>query len=101
MKPEDLSNIQVSLLKTPYQEIAWFFARVTGQDSTTTIHWLALYILHFTVHEQEIFDWAKIISGEISSQLSNFEKNKRFYMSSYLIFSITYCHVFKGLSVGR
>jgi hypothetical protein len=77
------------------------FSRVTGQESTTTIPRLALYILYFTVHEQAIFDWAKIISGEISSQLSNFKKNKRFYMSSYLIFSITYCHVFKGLSIGK
>jgi hypothetical protein len=101
MMPEDLSNIQVSLLKNPYREITWIFSRVAGQESTTTIPRLALYILHFTVHEKEIFDWEKIISQEISFQLSNFKKNKKFYMSSYLIFAITYCHVFKGLNLGR
>jgi hypothetical protein len=98
---EDLSNIQVSSLKNPYKEIAWLFTRVTGQESTTTIPRLSLYILYFTVHEKEIFDWVKIISIEISSQLANFKENKRFYMSSYLIFAITYCHVFKGLSIRR
>jgi hypothetical protein len=30
--PEDLSNIQVNLLKNPYKEIAWFFMRITGHD---------------------------------------------------------------------
>jgi hypothetical protein len=29
MIPKDLSNIQVILLKNPYQEIAWIFSRVT------------------------------------------------------------------------
>ena len=43
----------------------------------------------------------KIISIEISSQLSNFKKEKKFYMASYLIFSITYFHVFKGLTIGK
>jgi hypothetical protein len=47
--PQDLSRIQVSSLKDPYREIAWIFTRITGQDSTTTIPRLALYILHFTV----------------------------------------------------
>ena len=98
---EDLFNIHARLLKKPYREIAWLFTRVIGQDSTTTIPRLAIYILHFTVHEQVIFNWEKNIYGEIYSQLSNFKKNKRFYTSSYLIFVITYCHVFKGLSVGR
>jgi hypothetical protein len=99
--PEDLSSIQVSLLKNPYKEMAWLFARVVGQESTATIPRLALYILHFTIHEKTIFDWEKIISGELSFQLSNFKKNKKFYMSSYLIFTITYCHVFKGLHLSK
>jgi hypothetical protein len=62
---------------------------------------LALYILHFTVHENTIFDWAKIISNEITAQLTNFKTEKKFYMSSYLVFSITYCHTFKGLNIAR
>jgi hypothetical protein len=99
--PVDISRIQVSLLKNPYRELAWLFTRITGQESTTTIPRLALYILYFIVHEEAIFDWGKIISVEISSQLSKFKKENKFYMASYLIFSITYFHVFKGLTIGK
>jgi hypothetical protein len=42
----------------------------------TTIPWLALYILYFTIHEKTIFDWGRIISVEISSQLSKFQERK-------------------------
>jgi hypothetical protein len=31
----------------------------------------------------------------------NFKSEKKFYMASYLIFVITYCHIFKGLSIGK
>jgi aromatic ring-opening dioxygenase LigB subunit len=48
-------------LKNPYQEVAWIFSRITGQESTETIPQLALYILYFTIHEQTIFDWGKNI----------------------------------------
>jgi hypothetical protein len=61
--PEDISRIQVSSLKNPYRELAWIFTRITGQESTTTIPRLALYILYFTIHEEAIFDWGKIISS--------------------------------------
>jgi hypothetical protein len=98
---KDLSRIQVSSLKDPYREISWLFTRVTGQDSTTTIPRLALYILYFTVHEDVVFYWEKIISNEIFAQLMNFKSEKKFYMASYLVFSITHCHVFKGLNVGK
>jgi len=60
-----------------------------------------LYIFHFTVHEKAIFDWGKFISIEISSQLSNFKKEKNFFMDSYLIFVITYFHIFEGLTIGK
>ena len=60
---EDISKSQVSLLKNPYREIACIFTRVTGQESTSTIPRLSLYILYFTIHEQAFFDWVKIISG--------------------------------------
>jgi hypothetical protein len=99
--PEDISRIQVSSLKNPYKEISWLFTRIVGQDSMETIPRLALYILHFTVHENAIFDWAKIISNEITAQLTNFKTEKKFYMSSYLLFSITYCHTFEGLNIAR
>jgi hypothetical protein len=98
---EDISRIQVSSLKNPYQEVVCIFTRITGQESTKTIPRLALYILYFTVHEQEIFYWGKIISTEIYSQLSNFKDTKNLYMSSYLIFVITYFHIFKGLNIGK
>jgi hypothetical protein len=88
-------------LKNTYREVTWIFTRITGQDSTETIPWLALYILYFTVHEQTNFDWGKIISTEISLQLSNFKDTKKFYMDSYLIFFITYCHIFKGFDIGK
>jgi hypothetical protein len=91
----------VSSLKHPYREIAWIFTRIIGQDSTVTIPRLALYILHFIVHEDVFFDWEKIISNEVSTQLINFKNEKKFYMAYYLIFSITYCHIFKGLSIEK
>jgi hypothetical protein len=99
--PQDLSRIQVSSLKDPYREMDWIFTRITGQYSTKTIPRFSLYILHFTIHENVVFDWAKIISNEISSQLLNFKNEKNLYMASYLIFSITYYHIFKGLSIGK
>jgi hypothetical protein len=93
--------IQVSLFKTPYKEMAWLLARVLGQESTATIPRLALYILYYSVQGKIIFDWSKIISSEISFQLSNFKKDKKFYMSAYLVFAIVYCHVFQGLNLAR
>jgi hypothetical protein len=98
---EDLSVIQVSQLKKPYKEMAWLLARVLGQESTATIPHLALYILYYSIQGKRIFDWSKIISTEISFQLSNFKKDKKFYMSAYLVFIIVYCHVFQGLHLSR
>jgi hypothetical protein len=51
------------------------------------------------VHEIDIFDWTNIISNEITAELTNFKIDKRFYMSSYFIFAITYCHTFEGLNI--
>jgi hypothetical protein len=59
---------------------------------------MILYILYFTVKEHAIFDWGKLISIEISSQLSQY-KEKKFFMSSYLVFAITHCCQFSRLSV--
>jgi hypothetical protein len=77
------------------------FDRVVGQDSTTNIPRSELYILHFTVHENTIFDWEKIISNEVIAQLMNFKTKNKSYMASYFIFAIMYCHVFKGLSINK
>jgi len=98
---EDLSMIWVNLFKKPYKEMAWLLARVLGQESTSTIPYLALYILYYFVQGKIIFDWSKFISTKISFQLSNFKKDKKFYMFSYLVFTIVYCHVFQGLTLAR
>jgi hypothetical protein len=81
--------------------MVWLLARVLGQESTATVPRLALYILYFYIEEKVIFDWSKIISFEISFQLSSFRKNKKLFMSAYLIFSIAYCHVFEGLHLAK
>jgi hypothetical protein len=43
----------------------------------------------------------RIISNEVTTQLIKFKNKKKFYMASYLVFAITYCHVFKGLSIAK
>jgi hypothetical protein len=72
--PEDITRLQVNSFKNPFREIAWLFTRVTGQESTANISRMILYILYFTVKEKAIFDWGKLISIEISSQLSQYKK---------------------------
>jgi hypothetical protein len=54
-----------------------------------------VYILHHSIHENAIIDWARIISNEISFQLGSLRKTKKFYMTSYLVFVIVYCHIFE------
>ena len=65
--PGDMTRLQVSAFKNPFWEIAWLFTRITGQESTTNISHMIMYILYFTVKEQAIFHWGKLISIEISS----------------------------------
>jgi hypothetical protein len=89
--PEDITRLQVSSFKNPFREIAWLFTRITGQETTTNISRMILYILYFTVKEHAIFDWGKLISIEISSQLSQYKKEKKLFMSSYLVFAIAHC----------
>jgi hypothetical protein len=69
--PEDITSMQVSSFRNPFCKIAWLFTRITGQESTTIVSCMALYILYFKVNEQTIFDWGRLISYEISSQLSS------------------------------
>jgi hypothetical protein len=73
---KDITRIQVNYFKNPFQEIVWLFTRLTGQENTATISRMILYILHFTVKEHAIFDWGKLISIEISSQLSHYKGTK-------------------------
>jgi hypothetical protein len=69
--PEDITKIQVDSFKNLFWEIAWLFTRFPCQESTTTISHVSLYILYFTVKGKAIFDWGKLTSIEISSQLSH------------------------------
>jgi hypothetical protein len=88
--PEDITIMQVSSFRNPFRKIAWLFKRITGQESTTTVSFMALYILYFTVNEQAIFDWGRLISYEICSQFSSYKRENKFYMSSYLVFAIAH-----------
>jgi hypothetical protein len=97
--PEDFIRLQDNLFKNPFQEIAWLITRVIGQENTTNISHMILYILYFTVKEKAIFNWGKFISIEISSQLSQYKKDKKFFMSSYLVSKIVHCCQFPKLSI--
>jgi hypothetical protein len=99
--PQDLSNIQVSSWKNLYREMVWLFTRITRQEYTTNISKIGLHIFYFSIHENTIFDLARIIPSELSFQLGNFRKNNKFYMSSYLIFIMTYRHVFNCMSFAK
>jgi hypothetical protein len=89
--PEDIIRIQVDSFKNLFREIAWLFTRLTGQEITATISCMILYILYFTVKDKAIFNWRKLISIEISFQLSQYKRDKKLFMASYLVFAIAYC----------
>jgi hypothetical protein len=97
--PKDITKLQVSSFRNPFQEIAWLFTRIMGQASTASISHIIIYILYFRVKEQFIFDWGKLIYIEICSQLSQFKESNKFFMSSYLIFAIVHCCLFPKLSL--
>jgi hypothetical protein len=99
--PGDITKLQVSSFRNPFREITWLFTRITGQASTTSISRIIIYILYFTVKEKFIFDWGKLISIEICSQLPRLKESNKFYMSSYLIFSIVHCFPFPKLSLSK
>jgi hypothetical protein len=89
------------LFKNPFREIIWLFTRIIGQENTATISRMILYILYFTVKEQAIFDWGNFISIEISSQLSQYKKDNKLFMSSYLVFAIAHCCQLPKLSIWK
>jgi hypothetical protein len=49
--PEDITRLEVSSFKNSFREIAWIFMRMLGQETTTNISCMILYILYFTVKE--------------------------------------------------
>jgi hypothetical protein len=97
--PEDITRLQVNSFKNPFREIALLFTKVTGQENTANISRMIIYMLYFIVKEQAIFDWGKLISIEISSQLSQYKKDKKLFMASYLVFAIAHCCQFPKLSI--
>jgi hypothetical protein len=96
---EDITIIHVDYFKNPFWEIAWLFTRLKGQESTATIYRMILYILYFTVKEQAIFDFGKLISIEISSQLSHYKRDKKLFMAYCLVFAIVYCYQFPKMII--
>jgi hypothetical protein len=50
-----------------HASIPEYITRLIGQERTTTISRMILYILYFIVKEQAIFDWGKLVSIEIVS----------------------------------
>jgi hypothetical protein len=89
--------IEITSLKYPYKEFAWLFTYIISLESTVFISKNVIYALHYVLHEKTIIDWGYVISNEISFQLNNLKKARKFYMNSYLIFSIAYGHVFEDL----
>jgi hypothetical protein len=49
--PKDITRLQVISFKNPFWEIAWIFTRIIGQETTSNISRMILYILYFTVKE--------------------------------------------------
>jgi hypothetical protein len=96
---EDITRLQAILFKNPFWVIAWLFTTVMGQENMASISHMILYIFYLTIKEQAIFDWVELISIEISSHLSQYKKDKKLFMSSYLVFVIVHrCH-FPRLSI--
>ena len=93
--------MQVSSFRNPFCEIVWLFTRIMGQESTAIVSCMALYILYFTVNEQAIFYWGGLISHEISSQLSSYKRENKFYMLPYLVFAIAHSYRFPQLSLSK
>jgi hypothetical protein len=90
-----ISRIEVTSLKYPYKRVCMVVCCIIGLESTTSVPRNIIYVLHFSLHEKAIIDWGHLISSEVSFQLGNLKKTQKFYMTSYLIFSIAYGHVFE------
>ena len=77
------------------------FGRITGQESTTTFPQYVLYFLHGTFKMDLKFDWAQVISSEISHQLSSYQETERFFMATYLVYVVIYNCFVNELSVKK
>jgi hypothetical protein len=64
-------------------------------ESTMFVPRNVIYALHYALHEKSIIDWGYLISSEVSFQLNKLKMTRNFYMTSYLIFTIAYGHVFE------
>ena len=97
--PEDITSMQVHSFRNPFWKISLLFTRITGRESTTTISCMALYILYFTVNEQAIFDWGRLISHEISSHVKLQKEKEILYVILFSFCNSTFLSVFATVSV--
>jgi len=99
--PEDLSSIQVSSLNITYREMVFYSLEYSEKRVYDYCSRITMYIFYFSIHENAMFYWARIVSNKLSFQLGNFRKNKKFYMSSYLSFTIAYYYIFKKFPLDK
>ena len=89
----------MNLLKEPYQEFAWLFAWIVGQDYKVYFPWYVIFILCCTYKMGLDFEWAQIISNEISHQWENYQQTEKFFMVAYLVYAIIYNCIFEELPI--
>ena len=77
-----------NLLKEPYQEFAWLFAWVMGQGTTSYFPHYVFSVLCCTFRMDLNFNWAQIISNEISDQLENYQQTENFFMTAYFVYVV-------------
>jgi hypothetical protein len=98
---EALLKLRYAHLSTHTRNSHGFFLGLLDKTLQLLVPKYVLYVLHCSIHEDAIFYWARIISNEVSFQLENFHKTKKFYMTSYLVYAIVYFHVFEDFPQSR
>ena len=76
-------QFDTDLLKDPYKEFTWLFTRIMGQDTIVQFPRHVIYVICFTFKMDFNFDWAHIISKEISHQLEIYQQTQKFFMAAY------------------
>jgi len=72
--------------------------RVMGDEKVANFEmWMFLFVNVICAGNQFI-DWGSIISDNLHYQLTNFELNEHFYMSSYLFYAIACMKSWPGLA---
>jgi len=99
--PSNIIEINTILLDQPFMELAWLFSQLMVHYSMTFIPSYVLYVLYYSAKIGSLFDWEQVISKDISHQLSNFIQSKRFYVTYYLVLSLSYSKTFKGMPKGK